>query len=388
MNPDELKAEFKSIVDEAIKANLADIVGIEVAEKVQETLNRVRLQSAIEGRDIIGVDDETKRSFVSDIRAIARGEKAAYLESSDATGGYLVPTEVHAGILRIAETVGLITSQSRRWTMGSDELEIPRYTGSAMQGGYVGEDEEGDETQEDLGIARLYAKTWILIFRIGNTLLADASVSVADWLMAMAAEGLAYRVDREGFVGGTFTGSPFVGLLASSEVTTQTLGSGKTGFDKFDMLEAAISIATVPNAGLGKGAFYFNPTVWARLKAKKDITSGEYEFNQNNSTLMRYFKENGLNPVGVIGEYPVFTTPVLPAFSSSAISTKFGVFANLELALAWGDRGPMEIAKSDSATVGGKNVFAANQTAMRFTHRHAVSVQLPAAAVVFKTAAG
>jgi HK97 family phage major capsid protein len=384
---DELKAEFRTIVDAAIKENLAEIVGTEVAEKVQETISRVRLQSAIEGRDIIGVDDETKKAFVADIRAIARGEKAAYLESSDATGGYLVPTEVHAGILRIAETVGLIPSQSRRWSMGSDELEIPRYTGSAMQGEYVGEDEEGDETQSDLGIARLHAKTWMLIFRIGNTLLADANVNIADWLMAMAAEGLAYRIDREGFVGGTYAGSPFVGLLQSSEVTVQTLGSGKTGFEDIDPLEAATAIATIPTAGLGKAGFFFSPTVWAQIKGKKDATSGLYEFSQQNSTLMRFFKENGLNPVGIIEEYPVFTTPVLPAYSASAISTKFGVFANLELALAWGDRGPMEVAKSDSATVGGKSVFRANQTAVRFTHRHAVAIQLPAAAVVFKTAA-
>lgn len=383
----ELKAEFRTIVDEAIKQNLEDIVGKEVADKVQATVERVRLQSAIEGRDITGVDAETKRNFVNDIRAISRGEKAAYLESSDATGGYLVPTEVHAGILRIAETVGLIPSQARRWAMGSDELEIPRYTGAAMQGEYVGEDEEGDETQNDLGVARLNAKTWMLIFRIGNTLLADANVSVADWLMAMAAEGLAYRIDREGFMGGTYAGSPFVGLLGSSEVTVQTLATGKTGFDKFDIPEASDAIGSVATAALGKAGFFFHRTVWAKLKGKKDATSGLYEFSQNNSTLMRFFKENGLNPVGVIEEYPVFTTDVLPAFSASGTSKKFGAFANLELALAWGDRGPMEIAKSDSATVGGKSVFRANQTAMRFTHRHAVALQLPAAAVVFKTAA-
>lgn len=387
MNAEELRTELRSVVDASIKENLEKIVGKEVAAKVEETVTKMRFESAIAGRDITGLSSEQKQNFVSDIRSIARGEKAAYLESSDQTGGYLVPTEVHAGILRIAETVGLIPRDARRWAMSSDALEIPRYTGSVMQGEYTGEDEEGDETQNDLGVARLFAKTWMVIFRIGNTLLADANVNVADWLMAMAAEGLAYRLDREGFVGGTYAGSPFVGLLASGDVTTQTMGSGKTDFEDLDMIEAATAIGTMPTAALGKGAFYFNPTVWARLKGKKDGTSGIYEFSQFNSSLLSFRRENGIQPVGLIQEYPVYTTSVLPAWSATAISTKFGVFANLELALAWGDRGPMEVAKSDSATVGGKSVFRANQTAIRFTHRHAMAIQLPAAAVVFKTAA-
>lgn len=378
-----LKSEFKSVVDIALKENLKEIVGAEVADQVAATVSKMRLQSAIEGRDITGLDGETKLKFAQDIRSIARGEKAAYLESSDQTGGYLVPTEVHAGILRIAETVGLITRDARRWAMGSDTLEIPRYTGDAMQGEYVGEDDEGDETQNDLGVARLNAKTWMLIFRIGNTLLADANVNVSDWLMAMAAEGLAYRIDREGFVGGTFAGSPFVGLLSSADVTVQTLGSGATGFEDFSLVEASTAIGNLPTSALNDAAFYFHRSVWAQLRARS--TSGIFEYGQTN--LARFQKENGIQAVGEILGYPVYTTDVLPAYSTSAVSTKFGVFGNLKQALAWGDRGPMEVAKSDSATVGGKSVFRANQTALRFTHRNSVVIQLPEAAVVLKTAA-
>jgi len=380
---DELKAEFKGMLDDSIKANLEEIVGKEIADKIEASLNNIRARSILEGRDIIGVDADTKIKFVQDIRNISRGEKAAYLESSDQTGGYLVPTEVHAGILRIAETVGIIARDSRRWPMGSDTLEIPRYTGAAMQGEYVGEDEEGDETQNDLGVARLNAKVWMLIYRIGNTLLSDANVSIADWLMTMAAEGMAYRLDREGFVGGTFVGSPFVGILQSPDVTVQTLAATLTGFEDLTVEEASNAIANLPTAALGKAAFYFHRSVWARIRAQK--SGDNYVFGQSNLATLR--RENGIQPVGEILGYPVFTTDVLPAYSTSGVSKKFGVFGNLELALAWGDRGPMEVAKSDSATVGGKSVFRANQTAVRFTHRHAITMQLPAAAVVLKTAA-
>lgn len=379
------KEEVLSQVDKSVKESLEQIIGKEVAERVEKTVKMARIDAILNGG---GLDSETKAAFARDIQAIARGEKAAYLGTADQTGGYLIPVEVHNEILRIAATTGLITRDARRWPMeGADTIEIPRYTGSVLQGEYQGEDEEGDETQNDLGEAVLTAKYWQVIIRAGNRLLKSANVNLAEWFLAMAAEGLAYRIDREGFMGGTYAGSPFVGLLASSEVTVQTMASGKIGFDKFDVPEASDAIGSIPTAAVRDGAFYFHRTVWAKLKGKKDATSGLYEFSQQNTGLVRFLKENGINPVGVIEEYPVFTTDVLPAFSASAISTKFGVFANLGLALAWGDKGPMQVAKSTEATVGGKNLFRANQTAFRFSHEHALAMQLPAAAVVFKTSA-
>lgn len=383
---DKFKNEIKGSIESSIKANLEAITGKEIADRVEKAVESLRLERLINGRDVTGLSDEQKKEFAAAIQAVARGEKAAYLPTSDQAGGYLVPTEVHDGILRIAETVGLITRDARRWAMSTDELEIPRYTGSVMQGEYVGEDDEGDESQSDLGVARLHTKTWMTIFRISNTLMQDASVSLADWLMTMAAEGLAYRIDREGFMGGTYAGSPFVGLLGSDQITTQTLGSGKTGFEDFDLTEASVAVGSLKTAALVNAAFYFNPTTWAQIRVQK--SGDNFVFGQNQIALNTLRRENGIQPVGEILGYPVYTTEVLPAYSASGTSKKFGVFGNLELALAWGDRGPMQIAKSDSATVGGKSVFRANQTAMRFTHRHSVAIQLPGAAIALKTAAG
>lgn len=386
---EKLKEELKSVVDGSIKENLETIVGPQVAEAVEKKVEDLRLERLLNGNDSdkTGVSADTKKQFAEDVRSIARGEKAAHLSDSDQAGGYLVPTEVHSGIIRIAETSGIIVRDARKWGMGSDTLEIPRYTGSVLQGEYIGQDDEADETQADLGVARLTVQQWIQIMRVSDAMLQDANVDFADWLMAMSAEGFAYRLDREGFMGGTFAASPFVGLLQSADVTVQTLGTGKTGFEDFDQIEASTAIGSIKASALPGSAFYFSPTAWAQLKGKKDGTSGLYEFSQQNSTLMSFKKENGISPVGEIQGYPVYTTDVLPAYSASAISTKFGVFGNLNLAVAWGDRGPMEIAQSTDATVGGKSLFRAKQRALRFAHRHGITLPLPAAAVVFKTAA-
>lgn len=379
------KNDIRSIIDESISANIKDILDGEIASRVETTVKKMRADRDLNGKDFSGVSDDEKISFVKDLKSIARGEKAALLENNDTTGGYLVPSEVYAGIKRIAETVGLVARDATFFPMSSDTLDIPRYTGSALQGEYIGEDSEADETGVSFEDARLLAKTWILVIRVGNTLINDANVDVADWLMGLAAEGMAYRLDREGFIGGTFAGSPFVGLLGSSEVTLHTMAAGSTSFDDFGIVEASDAIGALPTSSLNDAGFYFNRTVWAKIRSRS--TSGVFEFGQYQPMLATLRKENGIQPVGEILGYPVYTTDVLPAFSASAISTKFGVFANLKQALYVGDKGPMEVAKSDSATVGGKSLFLANQIALRFIHRHAITVGLPSAAVVIKTPA-
>lgn len=384
----EFLAQLKSTVDEALKNSIGDIAGKAVAEKTKEIVNQMRLEKALFGRDISGISDEMKIAFVKDIKAITRGEKAALLSNNDATGGYLVPQELHNGIFRIAASVGLVARDAQFFPMSTDSLDVPRYTGSDLLGSYTGEDTEQSETGVTFGDAKLKVETWSVIFRVGNTLLSDATVNVADWLLALAAEGLAARMDKEGFAGGTFAGSPFVGLMGSADVTAYAMpnSASKTTFSSFTADEASDVIAQVKESILADCAFYFHRTVWAKIRQAK-TANGMYTVGQNNSMIAANFKKYGIQPAGVLWDYPVYTSDYLPANSATAVSTKFGIFGNLKLALFIGDRGPVEIAKSDSATVGGKNVFAANQTAIRVLHRHAVVVGLPSAAVSIATAA-
>jgi HK97 family phage major capsid protein len=91
-----------------------------------------------------------------------------------------------------------------------------------------------------------------------------------------------------------------------------------------------------------------------------------------------------LLPVGTIWGYPVYLSDQI--VSTTAVSTKFIAFGNLKY--AWfGDRAAMTMKISDSATVGSNNVFAENESAVRFTERVAIAVGLPSAFAVLKTAA-
>jgi hypothetical protein len=55
--------------------------------------------------------------------------------------------------------------------------------------------------------------------------------------------------------------------------------------------------------------------------------------------------------------------------------------------LAYGDKGEMRVAQHQSGSFGGKEIALADQTGVVYKHRHALSVTLPAAFVVVKTAA-
>jgi len=386
MEKHEIKEVFGEVLtehDEEIKAELRAIAGDEAAEKAAAAVKAARIDEMRNGTRLL--DNDSKAAFAEDMRKLASGEKAAYLTVSDQTGGYLVPTEVHNEIMRIAATTGVVARDARRFPVA--DIEIPTYSGAVMQGQYIGEDSAGSETQNDIGMARLKSAQWVEFFRVSNRLIQKATPSIGEWLMGLVGEGLAYRLDREGFMGGTYAGSPFVGLLGSSDVTTQTLGSGLTDFNDVTPEEASEAIGAVDTAALANAGFYFHRTVWAQIRAQKDGTSGEYVFRQDHAPFAQIQRESGIQPVGSMWGYPVYTTDVLPTFADTAVSTKFGVFGNLSLALAMGEDGPMDMARSGDAVIGGKSTFERNQTAFRFTHQHALSVMLGSAAVVFETAA-
>lgn len=387
-----VRAEMKGVVAASIKESLPEVVELQVSEQVKQIVAKMRIERAMYGTDASGLNDDQKLALAEDFKNIANGSlqngraKAAILSSSDEAGGYLIPTELYNGILRVAASAGIIARDAMRLPMGTTSMDVPRYSAADLEGGYLGEDTEGSESTVTFADAKLVAKTWYVLLRVSNTMLSNTSVNLTDWLIGLIAEGLAVKLDKEGFKGGTFAGSPFVGFLGSNEVTVFTHATGKTTFASFDMDEASDVIASMPESLLNGAAFYFNRTVWAKIRIKKD-TAGTYVVGANGGIVAMNFKKEGIQPAGELWGFPVYTTDQLPTNAQTAISTKFGVFANIGKALILGDKGTMTLAQSDSATVGGKNVFAANQKALRATHDHAIAIGLPTAAVVIRTSA-
>lgn len=376
----------KEIVDNGMKEAIAPV--LEKSEDAQKRLESVersvlalRASRQLFGTDVSGLSKEAKEEFAQ--KFIDAMEGKAFSADNAADGGLLIPSETYAGIFRIAQTVGLCAKFATRFPMnGVSELIVPRYTGASLQGTYVGEGTGTSSSSVSFGDATLRTRTWQVMLRIPDKLLKNALVDVADWLMGLIAEGLAYQMDNQMFNG---TGTPFVGILTSSEVTTVTLATGDVTYAAFGYEKASECIASVEESVLDGAAFFIHRTVLHNLRIKKDGANAYLLTNPNPVILSEV--GSGLRAQGYILNFPIFTSPVLPKTSdSSQTSKKFGVFGNLKN-IFLGDGGQMEVAKSDSATIDGVNVFDVRQTAFRVNHEHAIVIGLPAGLVAIKTAA-
>lgn len=389
---EKLEASFKSTVDQVMEQKLAEVVSPLVAAETKKIVQQMRVERAVLGRDRTGLDEEQKQQFVSIVKSAALGMRTkageAMIEEVDSRGGYLVPKEIASAIYRIAASVGLILNQATKWDMTTDELGIPAYTGAFLEGEYLGVDAAGSVTPMPFSEANLIAKKWQLAFVVGNDLLADATVNLADWLLALGGESLANSIDKEGFNG---AGTPFVGILNNVNVPTFSLPAGESTFASFKVIDDANdTIANLDESVLDGAAWYMHRTVWAKLKSQKD-TAGNYILQQPGSWTFPQISANagqvgGIKPVGELAGYPVYTTRHLPSIAASAHLTKYLVFGNLK-SFSYGDRGDMKVAQSVSGSFGGKEIALADQTGLVIKHRHALVAVLPKAFVNVETAA-
>jgi HK97 family phage major capsid protein len=411
---EQLKKTLGETMDEVLGEKIAKQIGAEVSVAVKASVEKMRLDRALTGRDISGLSDEKKLAFCKVASAIAFGraiEKAneSLIEQQDNRGGYLVAVELAQAILRIAASVGTVLSQAQKWTMKTDQLGIPNYTGSFLTGGYLGVDVAGVITGLTFGQVALIAQKWQLAFAVGNDLLSDASVNLADWLLAMAGEALANMIDQQGFAGSSgnsansvTVGGPFVGILGNASVPVVTLATGKVKFsntndttpDGFQVLvDGSNAIGQLEESILDGSAFYLHRTVWALWRTQKDAAGNyilPYAAWATPPMLEQVPGTGPIKPAGFILGYPVYTNrwmPALPASGNvSTISTLFAIFGNMK-AMAFGDRGEMSMEKFASGTFGGKEIALADQQGIVYKHRHALVIALPKAFVTIKTAA-
>lgn len=415
MDQEQIKAMHITAFDEVMKEKLVPIIGQEVAAETGKIVAELRAERAKYGHDRTGLNEKAKKDFVEAAKAASMGRfnidtkaNEALIEEQDNRGGYLVSREIADAIMRIAASVGTIMSQAAKWEMSSDELAVPNYTGSFLKGAYLGVDAPGSVTGLTFGQAQLIAKKWQLAFVVGNDLLADASVNVADWLLALGGEALANMIDYQGFVGGANTGDPFLGVLnwpstttvdeTGAKVTSVVLPTGETNFEDFKVMDdSSTVIGAMEESVLDGAAFYMNRTVWAKLRVQKD-TAGNYILPYAGWAKPAPAMESGvgggpIKPAGEILGYPVYTNRHLPAVGASSVngfsdaaSNPFLVFGNMR-AFAFGDKGEMRVGQFESGSFGGKEIALADQRGIVYKHRHALTLTLPRAMVVAKTAA-
>ena len=377
---DEIVTGLKEKTDETIKEVVTGIVAkgneeVKTAvedrvKKIEGAVNALRASRHMFGKDVSGLSDEAKKEFAQKFIEAARGK--AFSAEDPSAGGILIPQEVFDGIFRVSQTVGLVSKFAQKFPMsGVSEMIVPTYSGSSLEGAYVGDDDGGSETNVAIGNVMLRPRNWQTTIRIPIDLLKNANVAVADWLIALIAEGLSYKIDKMAFTGV----SPFQGMLKNSNIPVVTLASGGTTYAKMNYDSASEMISNIEESQLDGSAFFFHRTVLHALRIQKD-SANNYLITNPNPVIISELG-SGLRAQGAILNFPVFTSPVLPKTSdSSQTSTIFGSFGNLKNVF-FGDGGGLEVAQSDSAVIGGSSVFEKRQIAFRINHKHAIVVGLP-----------
>ena len=390
LTKEEILEGIKSSVDEAVQANLKTVVGTEVSESVKKTVEAIRLEGKLFGYDRTGLNADQKKGLVHAMKAVAFGShkaNEAIIGEIDSRGGYLMPVEVADAIVRISRSVGLVAAKASQWTMTSNQMSIPAYTGSVLTGEFLGIDAAGSVTALTFKEATLIARKWQLAFAVGNDLLEASPVELADWLLALAGEARANMLDKQALAG---TGAPFVGALYHPDATTFTLAAGKNTFAEYDVIDdSSEAIGNLEESLLGDAGFVFSRTVWASLRVQKDDNNqyllGVGGMSQSSQLVVNDPKsEAGPQPVGSILGYPVYTNRNLPALSASAASTNFGLFLNFKC-LGFGTLRDMRLEQFASGSFGGKEIALADQKAMVFKEQVAVTVTLPEGIVQIKT---
>src|ERR1051325_10609035 len=131
---EQIKDMHVAAFDETMKEKLVPLIGQEVATQVQKTVETLRIQREVFGKDMTGLSEKAKKDFAEVAKMAARGmvkvdtkANEALIEEQDNRGGYLVSREIADAIMRIAASVGTIMSQAAKWSMTSDELAVPNY---------------------------------------------------------------------------------------------------------------------------------------------------------------------------------------------------------------------------------------------------------------------
>ncbi len=316
---------------------------------------------------------------------VINAEGKAMNEGTGSAGGFLVPEEFAAEIARIEEDYGLARKFARVRKMKSDTLNVPTLS-TSVSVYWPGEATAGTASTPVLGNVALAAKQMVGITVYSNELLEDADVSVVQELSDLFAEAFAGEEDNQAFNG---TGSPFTGILGNSSVTVVTMASGQDTFPELTLNDLRDLVANVKSSILPTAAFYMHRLVWNMVQKLTENSQHVSTF-QNPIVPMEGDLKGagngfGLRPAGYLWGYPVYLSDKMP--STTAVSTKYVIFGSIQKGLFFGDRRQVTMKISEDGVVGGVSLFETSQAAIRITERIAITVGLPTAFAVLKTAA-
>lgn len=321
------------------------------------------------GRWIMGcVGHKRSQDWCSDHGISFRKEADDHRESVNTRGGYLVPEQIDRDIIRLVLSFGRFRENARVVPMTTDVVRRPRRTGG-IDATWEGEGDTGTEDNMNWDEVTLTAKKLMALARITNELNEDAIISVADAIIREIALAFSTEEDQAGFTGnGTETNGGISGvttrLLAVNGIDDGgglVLGTGNL-MSEITLLNLIKVIATLPDFADTDAKWYCNKFFYYNVMINLVAAAG-------GNTIASL--QAGAGNAQFMGDPVVFTNTLPKTDANSQILALYG---DMFLTADFGDRRQRTITFSSDATVGGTNVFAADQMAIRGTQRIDINV--------------
>lgn len=388
--------EIKTLVQEEVASSmeevttsLKDFLGNDVVSALEKkigketmaTLHKELAKSRSNGFQFKSTEDE-RVSFAKAFMTSVKNQtslKSVINTETDTEGGYGVSGDVFNDIVKLTEAQPGIQALCYRAEFSGGKLSAVLNTEDTLLGEIKGELGNYSLTAASFKPISITKKDWGAILGISNSMMKRGFVDFANYIMEQFARGLALRIEKEIVLGGTYAGSPFVGLFNTSADFTAVTTTGVTSLASMTYEALVEAIAELHDGADANGAIVLHKKVLAKLKQIQD-GSGAYLFQRMDSPITLGQPFNGPTVKGYIEGLPVFTSRYAPSNPSSGEA--FAFVGDLKQAMAYGvDTDDVDILSSQTATVGDFNAFTADATLTRGTAGFAVAPWNPEAGI-------
>ena len=383
MTLEEVKALVTQSASEVMEKKAGEIADI-LLGNLKSGIEKARARGASANNEEKGAKENT-RLF---LKALFHGDKAAAqklsakalttdvsgVDPDDAQAGLLIPTELMAEVLRIAQIYGVARANMfyLPFSGPGNSRTIPSL-GTSVNVFWTGEGAKKGSTQPKFNIVNQTLKKLTAIVPMTEEILEDSAIDLTSLIGTLLGEAVAKEEDIQFFTG---TGSPWTGVLNNSDVNHVDQASGDvyqlTADDLLDMQDET------PAGALPGSKYYLNRKTLSIVRKLKSLT-GEYIFQA---------PAGGLP--GTIWDFPYVLSEAFPAPADVQDGDAYILFGNLQKSCVLGDKQQVRVKLLDQATVtdtdGSTSINLAEQDmiALRMVERVGYVCALPKALTVLK----
>lgn len=250
----------------------------------------------------------------------AETETRAQGVATGAAGGFLVPDEFRAGIIKATKHFGGMRNAAQVIpTNSGTDLTYPTVDDTNNTGALIGENTAVTELDVVVGNKVLKAYKWTSrLVRVSNELLQDEAYNLETELGALLGERIG-RAQAPYWITGTGTNEP-EGILTNAAAGVTLAAGNSTGFASAGVgQDALIDLEfSIDESYLAGASYGFNRTSLSRIRKIRDADGRSI-----------WQPSLAAGAPSTINGYPVWTDPAFPTWAANA---KIGVFGDIRQA--------------------------------------------------------